>query len=183
MKLVRPSIDFSNAFSDALSEGAILHMGLTDKDSFTKDQFDSNPEHYFQTLENIQRQDITTPNGTILKLDYHQLYWLISDDKFIGCCSLRYSNDPKTKHYLDHNTGHFGQSIVKSLRCQGYGSQQWEFAKVKLKKLGLAYAVRGADPDNIASWKGIERTGGVFSHTTTEDALGWGIGKMYKFDL
>jgi len=182
MKLVRPSIKFAKIFSKALEEGPIVHMGLTDKDSFTKENFDESPEYYFQTLNEIENGDIETPSGIILKLDYYKFYWMIDNDKFIGCCSLRSSTDPETKHYLDHNTGHFGQSIVKSMRSQGYGSQQWELAKVKLKSLGLDYAVRGAHPDNIASWKGIERTGGKFFHDADDD-LGWGISKMYKLKL
>ena len=69
------------------------------------------------------------------------------------------------------------------MRSQGLGSQQWELAKVKLREAGLKYAVRGAHPDNIASWRGIEKTGGQYTHTTTEDTLGWGISKMYRFEL
>jgi len=183
MKRVRPSIQYKELFSNALKEGPIVHMGLTNRDSFTKERFDDNPEHYFDTLNDVEQSDITTPNGIALKFDYHRLFWLINDDQFIGCCSLRFSTDPQTTHFIDHNTGHFGQSIVKSLRSQGYGSQQWQLAKIKLKKLGLEYAIRGAHPDNIASWKGIDRTGGHHIHTTTSDALGWGLGKMYRFDL
>ena len=182
MKLVKPSLLYADFFSEALNDGEIIHMALSDKDKITKEQFDANPQAYFQTLTDIENDEIVTPKGDVYKMDHHELLWMVDENKFIGCCSLRWSQNEKTEHFLWHYVGHFGQSIRSSMRGKGYGPKQWALAKSIFRAHGFDQITRGAGIDNIASDKSIRKTGGVFSHDIP-DKTGWGKGKMYIMNL
>ncbi len=68
------------------------------------------------------------------------------------------------------------------MRSKGYGSAQWELVKEYARNKGFKVIYRGANPDNIASLKGIQKTGGVLA-VTSPDLTGWGETEMYRFDL
>lgn len=182
MKLIRPSLQYAEIFSEALNDGEIIHMALTDKDKITKEQFDANPDAYFQTLKDIETNDVVTPNGHAYKLDHHELLWMIDDNKFIGCCSLRWAKNQASERFLWHDVGHFGQSIRASMQGQGYGPKQWELAKPIFCANGFNQITRGAGIENAASDKSIRKTGGVYSHDIPNNT-GWGKGKMYIMNL
>ncbi len=152
-------------------------MALTDKDKITKEDFDKSPKSYFQILDNIENTIIKTPSGHTFHLSDHKLYWLIGDGKFLGCCSIRYAKTSESINFLNDDVGHCGLSVLESQRNRGYGEFIWRQALKKGKEHGLKFIVGGANHENIASWRAIEKAGGVFSHNA-DDKYGWGKGKI-----
>ncbi len=179
LEFIRPSPAYITSFSEALSEEPFMHMALTNKDKITAEQFAKAPKDYFNLLQEIEQNPVLTPSGDIFEMDEHRILWAVKKREFIGGFSLRYAHKEKSKEFLDYYVGHCGLSVRPSQRNKGYGRSIWGYAREDAKKRGLAYIVGGAHPDNVASWKAIEKAGGQFSHIAP-DRYGWGEGKMYK---
>lgn len=149
MKLVEPSFDFSDSFSDALKE------------------FDDNQIHGFWNAripltdidEYIQRalgysKGINVPDNWVPS----STYWLIDNDIFVAHVNIRH----QLNEYLKNIGGHIGYAVRPSMQGKGYGSSILKLALPNAREIGIKKALLTCDPENIASQKIIEKNGGIF---------------------
>ena len=85
-------------------------------------------------------------------------FWLIRDEQRILACSrLRHTLNA----FLEELGGHIGYDVRPSERRRGYGTLLLRLTLDKARDLGLKRVLVTADSPNVASWRIIEKNGGV----------------------
>ena len=85
-------------------------------------------------------------------------FWLVRDgQRILGCSRLRHTLNA----FLEELGGHIGYDIRPSERRRGYGTQILRLTLDKARDLGLKQVLVTADSPNVASWRIIEKNGGV----------------------
>ncbi len=85
-------------------------------------------------------------------------FWLVQNEQRILACSrLRHTLTP----YLEEFGGHIGHDVRPSERGRGYGTQILKLTLDKAREIGLKRLLVTADSANVASWRIIEKNGGV----------------------
>lgn len=85
-------------------------------------------------------------------------FWLVRDEqRILGCSRLRHTLNA----FLEEEGGHIGYDVRPSERRQGYGTLLLRLILDKARDLGLKRVLITADSPNIASWRIIEKNGGV----------------------
>jgi len=112
--------------------------------------------------------------------------WLVNDS---GACvavvSIRHNIDTA---FLANEAGHIGYDVAPSFRRQGYGLACLQAGLSEARQSGLARVLLFAVADNIASWKIIERCGGVLEseHLSTHYGVSvrrYWINSTYRFEF
>ena len=85
--------------------------------------------------------------------------WLMDEaNVVVGVVRIRHNiNTP----FLAEEVGHIGYDVAPSQRRRGYGVACLRAGLQRAKELGLEWVLVFADADNPASWRTIERCGGV----------------------
>ncbi|MBL7715466.1 MAG: GNAT family N-acetyltransferase [Bdellovibrionales bacterium] len=109
----------------------------------------------------------------------HTMFYGFVDDEIIGRLSIRHElND-----YLFHRGGNVGYSVAPKFRGKGYATQMMKHAleycrdELKLQKILVT-----CNDTNIASWKVIEKAGGVLEKKFVDDTDG-ALVRRYWFQL
>jgi predicted acetyltransferase/adenylate kinase family enzyme len=85
-------------------------------------------------------------------------FWLSrNEQRILACSRLRHSLNP----YLEEFGGHIGYDVRPSERERGYGTQILKLTLDKAREIGLKRLLVTADSSNVASWRIIEKNGGV----------------------
>ncbi|HEX9274487.1 MAG TPA: GNAT family N-acetyltransferase [Candidatus Binatia bacterium] len=85
-------------------------------------------------------------------------FWLVRDgQRILGCSRLRHTLNA----FLEELGGHIGYDIRPSERRRGYGTQILRLTLDKARDLGLKQVLVTADSPDVASWRIIEKNGGV----------------------
>jgi predicted acetyltransferase len=85
-------------------------------------------------------------------------FWLVHDgQRILGCSRLRHTLNA----FLEEEGGHIGYDIRPSERWRGYGTLLLRLTLDKARGLGLKQVLVTADSPNVASWRIIEKNGGV----------------------
>jgi predicted acetyltransferase len=85
-------------------------------------------------------------------------FWLVSNEQRILACSrLRHTLNT----FLEEMGGHVGYDVRPSERGRGYGTQILRLTLDKARELDLKRVLVTADSPNVASWRIIEKNGGV----------------------
>ena len=85
--------------------------------------------------------------------------WLVTDaGAVVGVVRVRHQ---LLTEFLVNEVGHIGYDVPPSQRGQGFGALALQAGLDHARELGLAQVVLYADTDNPASWRTIERCGGV----------------------
>jgi predicted acetyltransferase len=85
-------------------------------------------------------------------------FWLVRDGQTIlGCSRLRHTLNA----FLEKEGGHIGYDIRPSERRRRYGTLLLRLTLDKARDLGLKRVLITADSKNLASWRVIEKNGGV----------------------
>jgi predicted acetyltransferase len=85
-------------------------------------------------------------------------FWLVrNEQRILGCSRLRHTLNA----FLEELGGHIGYDIRPSERRRGYGTQILRLTLDKARDLGLKRVLVTADSPNVASWRIIEKNGGV----------------------
>lgn len=82
------------------------------------------------------------------------------DNKVVGIIDIRH----KLNDYLLKYAGHIGYSVLPSERRKGYGYQQLVLALEFCKTLGIKRVLITCNDYNVASYKTIEKAGGVLEN-------------------
>jgi predicted acetyltransferase len=85
--------------------------------------------------------------------------WLLNDSAaIVGIVRIRHNID---NQYLAEEAGHIGYDVPPSFRGHGYGIACLQAGLEVARALHLERVLLCADTDNPASWRTIERCGGV----------------------
>jgi predicted acetyltransferase len=85
--------------------------------------------------------------------------WLIDNaGEIVGIVRIRHHIDTP---FLSVEAGHIGYDVPPSQRGRGYGVASLKAGLDRARELGIARVLVCADADNPASWRTIERCGGV----------------------
>lgn len=85
-------------------------------------------------------------------------FWLVRNkQRILACSRLRHTLNP----FLEEVGGHIGYDVRPSERRRGYGTQILRLTLDKAREVGLKRLLVTADSSNVASWRVIEKNGGV----------------------
>jgi predicted acetyltransferase len=85
-------------------------------------------------------------------------FWLVRDGRrILGCSRLRHTLNA----FLEEEGGHIGYDVRPSERRRGYGTLLLRLTLDKARDLGLKRVLITADSRNVASWRIIEKNGGI----------------------
>ncbi len=88
-------------------------------------------------------------------------FWLVEDGRFIGQINLRHSLTPALERY----SGHIGYVVRADQQKKGYGTQLLAMALPYARDvLGLERVLLTCDDDNPASFRVMEKNGGVLEN-------------------
>ncbi|MFP8880585.1 MAG: GNAT family N-acetyltransferase [Myxococcota bacterium] len=161
-RLVRPSIDFRNSFTEMAleleSEGdARYSLALSDFEAY---------------LANSQKW----ATGANLPPDRVRMdeWWLVDAARVLGGCRLRHRLNPA----LELDGGHVGYDIRPSERRRGYGHRILDLVLEKAASAGLDRVLITCETTNRASARIIESAGG----SPTRNAISPNTGnEMHRF--
>lgn len=151
MELILPSIQYKEAYLDALKES----KNETSTTKLSEPEDGQSFEAFVQKLLDMSAGK-NLPEGYVPATDY----WLIDDREVIGRVNVRHELTEK----LLRRGGNIGYYIKPSKRGMGYGKKILELALIEAKKLGLSKVLITCDDDNSASCSIIESNGGVLEN-------------------
>lgn len=156
MELVNPSRTYKDSFISAVEE---YHR----EGGYTEYAVEDLCRDFASVIASIrsQEQGDGLPEGYVPQTTY----WLVDDDAFIGCVSIR----RRLTESLLREGGHIGYDIRPSRRRQGYGTHILALALPHAWNLGIERALVTCDDGNIGSAKIIESNGGVLENVTSGD--------------
>lgn len=175
MELVTPDIKYKDSFIEALKDG--FRFGAQTPFSTERiAEIESDFESYlsnkilapYDSTPKLRDDGKYYPNSPQIP------YWLIDDGKFIGGFNLR----TQLNDFLMYIGGNVGYGITPKYRRKGYATQGLKLLIAKARELGMKKLLVAAKEDNVASWKTIEKNGGVLENIIT---LPWeNNGQKYK---
>ncbi len=121
---------------------------------------------------------VTLPDGTqAARLPGFRMWmW---DGEFCGSIGFRWQ--PGTEALPPYVLGHIGYAVVPWKRNRGYATSALRQLLPEAWAVGLRYVEITTDPDNRASWRVIEATGGeLFERFTKPPQFGGGPGLRYR---
>ena len=96
-------------------------------------------------------------------------FWLVKDrERILGCSRLRHH----LNSYLEQEGGHIGYDVRPSERGRGYATCLLRLTLERARHLGLTRVLVTADTANVASWRVIEKNGGVVESETVSIETG-----------
>ena len=85
--------------------------------------------------------------------------WLVDNDgEIVGIARVRHNISTE---FLANEAGHIGYDVPPSYRRRGYGIACLQAGLARARELGLERVLVCADTNNPASWRTIERCGGI----------------------
>jgi predicted acetyltransferase len=106
-------------------------------------------------------------------------FWLVRDgQRILGCSRLRHTLNA----FLEEEGGHIGYDVRPSERRRGYGTLLLRLTLAKARDLGLKQVLVTADTPNVASWRIIEKNGGILHSEALSQHTG-DLLRKYWIDL
>lgn len=84
--------------------------------------------------------------------------WLVNEPAIVAIVRIRHGLGTP---YLRDEAGHIGYDVPPAWRGKGYGTAALQAGLAEAQRLKLDKVLITADTENVASWKTIERCGGV----------------------
>lgn len=154
IRLITPHADYLQSYLEACHE-----FKKCGNDSFSMhapDTFDDWKETIFPQCEQA-RLGIGLPEGYVPA----STFWLVKGDAFVGVGNVRHRLTPA----LERFGGHIGYAIRPAKWKQGYGTLQLGLLLREAAGLGIERALVTCDDDNVASYRVMEKNGGVYQDT------------------
>lgn len=101
----------------------------------------------------------------------HSHRWLLNQTEEIVVAVVRVRHHINSE-LLANEFGHIGYDVAPSYRGRGYGVAALQAGLAHAAELGLERVLLYADTDNPASWRTIERCGGVLTEERYHDHYG-----------
>ena len=144
MQLVRPNITH-----EAAAKEFVASFRWNDKDIYFLRELDRyvncNYRAWLKYIEKIRRKH------------HFVQYFCMHNNKIIGMVEIRYSRE----HWLVARFGHIGYILGPSYRGKGYAKCMLRIALQIAESMMLGPIVITCDENNVASYKTIERCGGI----------------------
>lgn len=161
MELVRPSPLYLSSYREALRRGfhPSNHEGEARRLAAIA-VIDADPQGFLAAFEDGSSEGppVTLPDGTRVPRLPDLVRW-IWDGEFCGVISLRWQHG--TDALPPHVLGHVGYTIAEWKRGRGYASRALKEVLPLARAQGLGSIEIAASDENPASWKVIEKAGGV----------------------
>ena len=156
VRLVVPGKEYLQSYLEACRE-IKGRTGLVDRGFF------HNPDTYSEWKDTIFTKFEDYRNGRNLPGGYvpASVFWLVENGEFIGEGSIRHWLTPA----LERFGGHIGYAVRPSRWNQGYGTIQLALLLAEAFNLGIRQALVTCDDDNAASYRVMEKNGGVYQDT------------------
>jgi predicted acetyltransferase len=153
MKLVRPDIKYKNSFYEAARE--IKNTEGSSEGHLTIDELTSEEVFFDHVKRKLEFEDKTDlPDGYVNETTF----WIIEDDEYAGCISVRHKLTPK----LETHGGHIGYIVRPKFRKRGLATRALSLIlKYTKEELRIIKVLLTTDEDNIGSQKTITKNGGV----------------------
>lgn len=172
--LIRPTTDLFDSWAEAVAEfgdghvdGAGLQAPVT-PDRPTLDELIAKSELLADTSAEL-------PEGSV----HNDLYWIVDGEEVIGFLSFRHT----LNEWLREAGGHIGYAVRASRRRQGYASAALALGLERARQIGLDKVLITCDEDNVASYRTIERAGGVLQDISDQSERGQGMLRRYWVQL
>ena len=168
MQLVWPSIDTLPGYVDALQRGW-SHDNSRGKAAADEElaHIAQDPVAFIAGMVDREAKGppVVMPDGsTVPRLPgYRRWMW---DGEFCGSIGLRWQ--PGTTALPPHCLGHIGYAVVPWKQNRGYASAALQAMLVHAREEGLPFVEVTTDPDNLASQRVIEKSGGVLYERFTK---------------
>lgn len=110
------------------------------------------------------------------------LFFFMDDEMILWAIQIRHSIDHPKLSREGWAGGHIGYGLRPSARGKWLARETLGLGLVEARKLWIKKVLISADEDNPASWKTIERCGGIYDGNSIEN---WKLQKIYyiKTDL
>lgn len=174
VRLVRPTTDLFDSWAAAVAEfgdGHVDGSGLTapvTPDPATLDALIANAERLADT-------SIAPPEDRV----HNDLYWVVEGDEVVGFLSFRHTLNA----WLQETGGHIGYAVRASRRREGIASRALALGLDRAREIGLDRVFLTCDVDNEASYRTIERAGGMLQDVSDQSARGEGTQRRYWIAL
>jgi predicted acetyltransferase len=156
LRLVKPDLTYYEGYYEMMAEWQQSNTQIAPW--FLSDTLPSFDEfaHLVQMLDDCEHGLVDK------KFSSTTSYFVLDEnDRLVGAASLR--------HYLTvegfHSWGHIGYGVRPSERRKGYAVQILQLVLEQAKKRGIYQVLIGVHDSNIASWKTVERCGGILENT------------------
>jgi predicted acetyltransferase len=169
VRLVRPDVRYHESFLDALAES----IAEGRNPGIHRPAPTENFPDFIDRLRGME-EPCRVEAGFVPQ----SVFWLVDDDTYVGCLSLRHALTDE----LRRMGGHIGYDIRPTFRRRGYGTRTLALGLDEARRIGLERVLLTCDKDNLASRRVIERNGGVLEDEVivpSED----GIKRRYWIDL
>jgi predicted acetyltransferase len=153
VKVIRPSLDYLDAFQDMLDEYASFGESYS-LYSNKLDEWWNNPTEFILFWQSLALAPM--PELHLVQTDS---FWLIEGPCILGDVRLRH----KLNESLQRDGGHIGYCVRPSARNKGLATILLKFALNHARTLGIKKSLLTCKKQNLASIKVIERNGGIFS--------------------
>lgn len=124
-------------------------------------------EEWLKVLEKYKRKN-TLPEGKVITSQF--LTYRREDERLVGVVQVRHELNANLLKFA----GHIGDSVRKSERNKGYGTEQIKLALNFAKSIGINRVLITCKVDNIQSERTIIKCGGVMENIVVKD------GEEYK---
>ena len=181
LELTRPTASLLSSYIEALQEGSYSNMQLG-FGNMPPEEIERDRRAYLSLITGSAPYDVKLAGG-LYEVIRHELLWIVDGDRFLGSIALRYAGAPEI---LEIYAGHIGMAIRPALLNRGYGPRTVLRLRGtlvdRLRVNGLEWAYATCHPENAASRRLIEFSGGVLMERT-EDAFGKGPSLRFRIDF
>lgn len=170
MKLVWPSAEHLPSYVAALQSGwSADNVRGAAAAAEELDRIRADPAGFLASMVDREAKGdpVKLPDGSVVKRipGFRRWMW---DGEFCGVIGFRWQ--PGTEELPPHCLGHIGYAVVPSKRNRGSATKALVETLPLAKAEGLRYVELTTDPENVASQRTIEKSGGVLHERFTKPA-------------
>lgn len=174
LRLVAASEAHAASYIDALREG--YRRGI--QPARSAEEIDGIERDFLAHLTDsaIPPREIRTPDGQVFAPVAATEFWAVEAGGFVGSISCRFTLNAM----LERFGGHIGYGVRPRLQGRGYATRIVGLAKALYRARGDDRLLVSCAPDNIASKRVIEKSGGVLLRREENP---FGLGPVLMFEI
>ncbi len=119
----------------------------------------------YEAFLSIITEDITANQNGVNST----LWFFMDDEKILWAIQIRHTIDHPRLSLEWGSGGHIGYGLRPSVRGKWLANEMLRLGIIEARKLGIQDILISALEERVASWKTIERLGGVYAKSIDED--------------